>query len=204
MFESLKTRFILIFALAALSVWTLVDRGVLLGLDLRGGTHLAVEVDDPTDALSTQARADAIDRALQIIRTRIDELGVAEPTIQKAGDTRILIELPGATAEDQARAKDVIQRSAYLEFRIVRPIAEMQSSVARIDRLVAQKYGSTLSTTSVPASQPGLSGILQPGQTDTAATDSAAADTAVATELACEIEPTMTGCALLKTRQPEG
>src|SRR5690554_650156 len=64
MFESLKTRFILIFALAALSVWTLVDRGVLLGLDLRGGTHLAVEVDDPTDALSTQARADAIDRAL--------------------------------------------------------------------------------------------------------------------------------------------
>ena len=127
MFDSLKSRFILIFALAALSVWTLVQQGVLLGLDLRGGTHLAVEINDPTNALTPQARSDAIDRALQIIRTRIYELGVAEPTIQKVGDSRILIELPGATQEDQQRAKDVIQRSAHLEFRIVRPISELQA-----------------------------------------------------------------------------
>ena len=59
MFDSLKSRFILFFALAVLSVWTLVDRGVLLGLDLRGGTHLAVEIDDPTGAMNATARADA-------------------------------------------------------------------------------------------------------------------------------------------------
>ena len=142
MFDSLKARFILIFALAAISVWMLVDRGLLLGLDLRGGTQLNVEISDPTNAMTPAARADATDRALQIVRTRIDELGVTEPTIQKVGEERILIELPGATAEDQARAKDIIQRSAFLEFRIVRPIAEMQASVPRIDRFVAQKYAS--------------------------------------------------------------
>ena len=49
MFDSLKARFILIFALAALSAWTLVQRGILLGLDLRGGTHLAIEIADPTE-----------------------------------------------------------------------------------------------------------------------------------------------------------
>ena len=184
MFDSLKARFILILALAALSVWTLVDRGVLLGLDLRGGTQLNVEIDDPTNAMTPAARADATDRALQIIRTRIDELGVAEPTIQKVGEERILIELPGATAEDQARAKDIIQRSAFLEFRIVRQIAEMQASVPRIDRLVAQKYGATLGVDTASAAgdrQPGgLSGILQPGQGDSAEAAAAAADSATA------------------------
>lgn len=186
MFESLKARFILIFALAALSVWTLVDRGVLLGLDLRGGTQLNVEILDPTNAMTPAARADATDRALQIIRTRIDELGVAEPTIQKAGDERILIELPGATAEDQARAKDIIQRSAFLEFRILRQVSEMQASVPRIDRLVAQKYGATLGVDSAAAGggqqTGGLSGILQPGQGDSteAAADSVGAAAAEA------------------------
>ena len=157
MFESLKARFILIFALAALSVWTLVQQGVLLGLDLRGGTQLNVEIDDPNNALTDEARIDAIDRALQIIRTRVDELGVAEPTIQKVGEDRILIELPGATQEDQQRAKDVIQRSAHLEFRIVRPLAELQPVMPRIDRLVAQKYGAPAAAdTGGPAPTGGL------------------------------------------------
>lgn len=183
MFDSLKSRFILIFALAALSVWTLIDRGVLLGLDLRGGTHLAVEIDDPTGALSSSARADAIDRALQIIRTRVDELGVAEPTIQKSGDERILIELPGATAEDQQRAKDVIQRSAYLEFRIVRPISEIESALPRIDRLVQQKYGSMtfsdVEDAETPATSGGIGGIFEPGAEDTASGAATGVDSAV-------------------------
>lgn len=179
MFESLKARFILIIALAALSVWTLLQQGLLLGLDLSGGTHLAVEIDDPQNALSQDARHDAVDRALQIIRTRVDELGVAEPTIQKVGDERIIIELPGATEADQQRAKDVIQRSAHLEFRIVRPLSELQSAIPRIDRLVAQKYGATTEEEDTAAAAPagGLGGIFEPG---TPAADSAAADTAAA------------------------
>ncbi|HEX6926475.1 MAG TPA: protein translocase subunit SecD [Longimicrobiaceae bacterium] len=181
MFESLKSRFILIFAFAALSVWTLVQQGVLLGLDLRGGTHLAVEILDPTNALSSEQRADAIDRALQIIRTRVDELGVAEPTIQKAGDQRILIELPGATAEDQQRAKDVIQRSAFLEFRIVRPISELQDVLPRIDRFVAQKYGTgpvTADSAEAEAAPGGIAGIFEPGGEGADSAAGAAGDSA--------------------------
>jgi preprotein translocase subunit SecD len=179
MFDSLKARFILIFALAALSAWTLVQRGILLGLDLRGGTHLAIEIADPTNALTQEQRIDAVDRALQIIRTRVDELGVAEPTIQKVGEERIIIELPGATEEDQQRAKDVIQRSAFLAFRIVRPVSELQTTIPRIDRLVAQKYGATTpGATAGEAPAGGLGGIFQ--SADTAASDTATADSAAA------------------------
>src|SRR5690606_37794761 len=81
-------------------------------------------------------RSDAIDRALRVIRTRIDELGVAEPGIQKAGNERIVVELPGAGREAQQRAKDVIQRSAFLQFQIVQPISELAGALPRIDRAV--------------------------------------------------------------------
>jgi preprotein translocase subunit SecD len=183
MFDSLKARFILIFALAALSVWTLVQQGILLGLDLRGGTHLAIEIDDPTNAFSREDRIAATDQALQVIRTRIDELGVSEPTIQKVGEDRIIIELPGATDEDQQRAKDVIQRSAHLEFRIVRPLSDLQPVIPRIDRLVAQKYGATVFADTAPeVTEGGLGGIFERGSSgDSVAADTAAADTATAT-----------------------
>src|SRR5688500_14968032 len=103
MFDSLKSRILLIVALLAVSAWTLAQRGVVLGLDLQGGTRLALEVRDPNGALTDTERADAIDRALTIIRTRVDALGVAEPIIAKEGSGRIVVQLPGATAEEQAR-----------------------------------------------------------------------------------------------------
>jgi preprotein translocase subunit SecD len=87
MFNSLKARFAVIAALLLVCGYMLFDRGIVLGLDLQGGTHLAMEVRDPANALTTAQREDAIDRALRVIRTRIDELGVAEPVIQKVGAT---------------------------------------------------------------------------------------------------------------------
>jgi preprotein translocase subunit SecD len=137
MFKTLRARLGLIAALTVLFAWMFVDRGITLGLDLRGGTSLELAVDDPDGALTGAERADAIDRALQIIRTRVNELGVAEPTIQKVGTDRIVVQLPGATQEEQARAKEVIQQAAFLQFQIVLPLTELETALSRMDRAVA-------------------------------------------------------------------
>jgi preprotein translocase subunit SecD len=187
MFDNLKIRFLLILALVLASGWFLYQnhsaRGtiVTLGLDLQGGTHLALEVDDPTGAMAPAARQDATDRALQVIRTRIDELGVAEPVVQKVGEDRIIVELPGARPEDQRRAKEIIQRSAFLQFKIVRPLAEMQAALPRMDRAVTEAVGAgAVTQPDAPAAPaPGVTDLFQPAPRDTAPGDTVAGDTAV-------------------------
>ncbi len=86
-----------------------------LGLDLQGGMHLVLEVD--TSSLTADEAKDAPQRALEIIRNRIDQFGVLEPTIQLQGGNRLLIQLPGVT--DRVRAKEIVGRTAHLEFKIV-------------------------------------------------------------------------------------
>lgn len=61
----------------------------------------------------------AIDQVKQVIENRVSELGLVEPSIQKAGDNRILIQVPGASEKDRQRIIDIIKRSAVLEFKIV-------------------------------------------------------------------------------------
>src|SRR6266516_4280375 len=85
-----------------------------LGLDLQGGIHLALEVDQSKGPVPDPA--DAIRRAERVVRTRIDEFHVTEPVVQVVGNTRLIVELAGE--KDPARAKSVIQRTAFLEFRI--------------------------------------------------------------------------------------
>src|SRR5690242_20634017 len=60
------------------------------GLDLQGGMHLALEVDDSKQAVAD--KSEAIDRALKTVRNRIEGFGVSEPVIQKAGSDRIIVE----------------------------------------------------------------------------------------------------------------
>src|SRR5690606_27551565 len=176
MLKSLKARFILIALVLVGCLWTIFDRGITLGLDLRGGTHLALEVNDPVGALSDAQRADAVDRALRVIRTRVDELGVAEPTVQKVGQYRIVVQLPGASQEEQQRAKDVIQQAAFLQFQIVRPAQELQGNLARIDRAVATSVGATADAAGEQAPAGGIGGLFESAEDSAAAT----ADTAVA------------------------
>lgn len=87
-----------------------------LGLDLRGGSHLILELDasklDPAANI-----ADAVDRAIEIIRNRVDQFGLAEPLITRQGDRWIVVQLPGI--KDPGRAKDLIGKTALLEFRMV-------------------------------------------------------------------------------------
>src|SRR6266550_3153615 len=85
-----------------------------LGLDLRGGIYLALEVDQSKGPVPDCA--DAIQRAQRVVRTRMDEFGTKEPVVQIQGRCRLIVELAGET--DPARARGVIQRTAFLEFRI--------------------------------------------------------------------------------------
>ena len=141
MFTSLRGRIIVIFALVGVSIGYLVNRGIKLGLDLQGGMHLVLEVYDPDGTMTSEARADAIDRSERILRTRIDQFGVEEPSVQTVGGDRIIVELPGIGLDDESRAKDLIQQSAFLEFKLVLPVTELQSALSRIDRQIVAALG---------------------------------------------------------------
>ena len=93
---------------------------IKLGLDLQGGTSFLVGLD--TSKLSTNSdRSTVLSKAVEVLRKRVDSLGVAEPLLQPAGADRILIQLPGLTQADMDRAKASIQRAAFLELRMVHP-----------------------------------------------------------------------------------
>jgi SecD/SecF fusion protein len=113
------------------------DRAIKLGLDLQGGMYLLLEVDK--SKLGPAEAKNAVDQAMQIIRNRIDQFGVAEPTIQKQGDNRILVQLPGLL--DQGRAKELIGQTALLEFKIVKTDDEAHALFNRIDGYFARKMG---------------------------------------------------------------
>ncbi len=81
------------------------------GLDLEGGIYVLLEAVDTGDA---EIDYDAIQRAMTIIRQRVDELGVVEPVLQREGERRIRIELPGI--DDPGQAMAVIGRTAMLTF----------------------------------------------------------------------------------------
>jgi SecD/SecF fusion protein len=104
-------------------------RAVHLGLDLQGGLQLLLEVDK--SRLSTAEAKDATERAMEIIRNRVDQFGVAEPLIQREGEDRIAIQLPGLT--DRARAIELIGKTALLEFKLVRTPEEARASFERLD-----------------------------------------------------------------------
>src|SRR5207247_3563816 len=101
-----------------------------LGLDLQGGIHLALEVDQSKGPVPDCA--DAIQRAERVVRSRIDEFGVTEPVVQIVGRCRLIVEVAGE--KDPARAKNIIQRTAFLEFRITDMKNLFRDAVPEIDK----------------------------------------------------------------------
>jgi preprotein translocase subunit SecD len=209
---SIRNRLLVILALIALSVFYLVPRNVTLrerdletgvmrdrtekrvplklGLDLQGGMHLALELDQ-----SKQVSADPVrdlDLALTVLRKRIDEFGVSEPVIQKVGDERIVVELPGI--DDPARAKGIVQRSAFLEFRITDETSALEKAIPGMDRALRQMGIRGEGSPGKPSAVEQLLGgdtASKPAAGDTAAKsapaaarDSGAADTAGAANTA--------------------
>lgn len=106
-----------------------------LGLDLQGGMRLVLEVD--RSSIEASKDKDLLDRAYTIIENRINGLGVAEPVIQKQGTDRIIVELPGL--KDEKVAKEVIGKTAQLQFHLLREPAQFQTALSVIDNVVAGK-----------------------------------------------------------------
>jgi protein-export membrane protein SecD len=88
--------------------------GMHLGLDLVGGVHLVYQADFEEGA-STDDMKNDIERAVDTIERRINELGVTEPKIYAQDNERIIVQLPGFT--DIEAAKEEVEKSGYLEFR---------------------------------------------------------------------------------------
>ncbi len=93
---------------------------IKLGLDLRGGTSFLVQMETNRLA-SPENREAALNKAVEILRRRVDKLGVAEPLIQPAGEDKILIALPGLSEAENQTARTQIEKAAFLEFRMVHP-----------------------------------------------------------------------------------
>jgi SecD/SecF fusion protein len=106
-----------------------------LGLDLQGGMRLVLEVDRSN--IDASKDKDLLDRAYTIIENRVNGLGVAEPVIQKQGTDRIIVELPGL--KNEKAAKEVIGKTAQLQFHLLREPAQFQTALSVIDNVVAGK-----------------------------------------------------------------
>ena len=107
-----------------------------LGLDLRGGSSLLLEL-EVAKLSGKEPLNEAMARAIEIIRNRIDQYGVAETSITKQGDKWIMVQLPGVS--NPQRAEELIGKTAMLEFRIVKN-----------DTTEAQKAFEKLETTEKP------------------------------------------------------
>ena len=93
-------------------------------------------VDDIVDRLKDESD-DAINRVLEILRNRVDQFGVSEPTIQKQGSNRIIVELAGI--QDPERARALLQSTALLEFYLVKDGELTNSLNLKIDKLLKGK-----------------------------------------------------------------
>ena len=115
-------------------------KALKLGLDLKGGMHLTLEIDD--SQLKDDEKKDVLDRALEIVRNRVDQFGVSEPTIQKEGSKRIIVQLPGLTDPD--RAKRLLGQTAMLEWRLIRQQDEVAGVLRKLDETFRRVSGDSL------------------------------------------------------------
>ena len=119
MSKAFRWRVLLVVAVLGGAVALVLTRPVVLGLDLRGGTQIVLEAQDTPEQ---RVDSDTASRTLEVLRRRVDALGVSEPTLQRSGDRRIIVELPGVADPDQALA--VIGRTAQLAFHPVLGLAD--------------------------------------------------------------------------------
>ncbi len=131
--KRMRLSVLLTLALTALCLTSLVtkdDAGawkikIKPGLDLRGGTQFLLELAGSTSRAT-------LDQAVEVIRKRVDSVGVAEPVIQPVGENRIIVQIPGVSESDKASYRRQLERVAKLEFTLVHE---------RSDELVEQAKG---------------------------------------------------------------
>ncbi|MFJ6433569.1 protein translocase subunit SecD [Streptomyces sp. NPDC091416] len=114
MTRATTVRAVLAAAVLLVSVLITLTMSPRLGLDLQGGTRMVLQAKDSDTA---KADRESTDRTLEVLRGRIDSLGVTEPTLTRSGEDRIIVELPDV--QDPRKAADVIGRTAQLTFHAV-------------------------------------------------------------------------------------
>ena len=101
-----------------------------LGLDLKGGIAYTLEVDPAATKLGTeQSRKEKLDKAIEILGARINNLGVTEPLIRPVGTNRIEVQLPGASTKENPEISSVMQKPARLDFKLVYPYSRPPAEV---------------------------------------------------------------------------
>ncbi|HUT66631.1 MAG TPA: protein translocase subunit SecD [Spirochaetota bacterium] len=141
------------------------SRIINLGLDLQGGIYMVLEPDYEElkrrrggEELSQEDVRDAMRRVMEILRNRIDQFGVSEPSITTQGDDRIIVELPGS--KDPDRAKNVVMGRGLLEFKIVD-----EETSGKLTRDMFDSGGNLIDTSLIPESS-GLNYLWQKNKYD--------------------------------------
>ncbi|MGW4227901.1 protein translocase subunit SecD [Streptomyces sp. NPDC004980] len=114
MTRATTVRAVLAAAVLLVSVFITLTMSPRLGLDLQGGTRMVLQAKDSDTA---KADRESTDRTLEVLRQRIDSLGVSEPTLTRSGEDRIIVELPDV--QDPRQAAEVIGKTAQLSFHAV-------------------------------------------------------------------------------------
>ena len=122
-----------------------------LGLDLRGGSHLLMELE--IEKLPQDADVlDALSRAIEILRNRVDALGVAEPLIARQGERWVVVQLPGV--KNVQAAKEIIGTTALLEFRMVDDSQAARDAASKIYEKVGDPFADGKVSTAAAALLP--------------------------------------------------
>ncbi len=103
----------------------LVEGKIRRGLDLKGGTSFLIRlIAEPNEKGEVRDITPAmVDQAIEVIRKRVDELGTSEPVLAPSGSDRILVQIPGLSAEKLQDTRDQLKKVAKLEFRLVHPMS---------------------------------------------------------------------------------
>ncbi|MFC1735695.1 protein translocase subunit SecD [Candidatus Hydrogenedentota bacterium] len=112
------------------------DRTINLGLDLQGGLYMKLEVD--LTGVEEEDKAGVVESVLRTVRNRVNEFGLTEPSVRKAGERRLVIQLPGV--KDPQRVKDLLVQVAKLTFNVV----EIPNKTMSVLRDINQKASSDI------------------------------------------------------------
>jgi len=125
------------------ALFELKKRALNLGLDIQGGMYIVLSV-DRSKVRDPEQLKDAADRVVEVIRNRVDQLGVFEPVIQKVGEDRVIVQLPGVVSKE--RARNIIGKTALLEFKLLADDKVFADFLKSVDDLLRKKEGFTSDT----------------------------------------------------------
>ncbi|HEY9439090.1 MAG TPA: protein translocase subunit SecD [Streptomyces sp.] len=151
MTRATTVRAVLAAAVLLVSVIITLTQSPRLGLDLQGGTRMVLQAND---SQTTQANRESTDRTLEVLRERVDSLGVSEPTLTRSGEDRIIVELPDV--QDPREAAEVLGKTAQLSFHAVQGPATEQDKAAGKGLTLPDEQGRLLALGPVALSGEGV------------------------------------------------